>query len=332
MKRLPTGYTDRRAVPDDAGILTKLMNTYGQRVTGSALITEATMLSMMTTPGFSLSDDTRLVFDEDGELAAAGIVFDYGAPHVRVEAWGIVDAAHQGRGLGGTLYAWIVERARKAIGQAPPEARVVLGQNVFENDTAAAAFLAERGFRPTRHFWRMTIQLDDTVAAPRWPEGIRPASIDVESELEESVRAVNEAFRDHYGHVEGSFEERLERTRHRMASDADYDPELNFLARDQGRIAGVCFCQPVSGTDRGAGYVGALGVLRPWRQRGLGLALLLEAFHRFRAAGKRRVHLHVDAESLTGATRLYKKAGMHVDQLNHEYTLELRPGIDLTAH
>jgi ribosomal protein S18 acetylase RimI-like enzyme len=53
-------------------------------------------------------------------------------------------------------------------------------------------------------------------------------------------------------------------------------------------------------------------VLRPWRRRGLGRALLLQAFAAFRERGLARAALGVDAESLTGANRLYESAGMHV--------------------
>jgi hypothetical protein len=36
----------------------------------------------------------------------------------------------------------------------------------------------------------------------------------------------------------------------------------------------------------------------------------------------------VDAESITGAPRLYTRAGMHVDQQFIIYRKELRPGAD----
>jgi mycothiol synthase len=62
----------------------------------------------------------------------------------------------------------------------------------------------------------------------------------------------------------------------------------------------------------GAGWIGAIGVLRPWRQRGLGLALLRHAFGEFYRRGQPRAGLGVDAQNPTGATRLYERAGMHV--------------------
>jgi ribosomal protein S18 acetylase RimI-like enzyme len=53
-------------------------------------------------------------------------------------------------------------------------------------------------------------------------------------------------------------------------------------------------------------------VRRPWRQRGLGLALLLQSFRAFHERGENRVGLGVDSANETGATRLYERAGMRV--------------------
>ena len=64
--------------------------------------------------------------------------------------------------------------------------------------------------------------------------------------------------------------------------------------------------------DPNAGYVGTLGVRRPWRKQGLGEALLLHSFAAFRERGWARGTLGVDAASPTGATRLYERAGMRV--------------------
>jgi mycothiol synthase len=77
--------------------------------------------------------------------------------------------------------------------------------------------------------------------------------------------------------------------------------------------------------------VGTLGVRRPWRRRGVALALLQHSFGEFYRRGLRKAGLGVDASSLTGATRLYRKAGMRSDPA-YQYDLyekELRPGEDL---
>jgi ribosomal protein S18 acetylase RimI-like enzyme len=75
--------------------------------------------------------------------------------------------------------------------------------------------------------------------------------------------------------------------------------------------------------------VNSLSVRRPWRRRGLGLALLQHAFGEFYRRDTMTVALGVDAQSLTGATRLYERAGMHVDRQYAVYEKELRPGREL---
>ncbi len=76
----------------------------------------------------------------------------------------------------------------------------------------------------------------------------------------------------------------------------------------------------------GGGYVAALGVARPWRGKGLGRALLLRTFAEFYARGVPRVTLGVDAESPTGATKLYESVGMSIENAARR----LREGTDMS--
>jgi ribosomal protein S18 acetylase RimI-like enzyme len=62
----------------------------------------------------------------------------------------------------------------------------------------------------------------------------------------------------------------------------------------------------------GGGFVGALAVRKPWRGRGIGMALLRHAFAEFHRRDAPRVSLGVDAYNPSGATRLYERAGMSV--------------------
>ncbi len=71
------------------------------------------------------------------------------------------------------------------------------------------------------------------------------------------------------------------------------------------------------------------GTRRPWRKLGLGLALLHQSFYVFYQRQTRTVKLMVDSRNLTGATRLYERAGMHITQLFYTYEKELRSGQEL---
>ena len=331
MNTLPNGYTSRPATLDDTDFIAELINQHAIRLTGEPYLPAEYLRRYLSMPGLDLETSSQLVFSSSNVLAGFALVMDIQSPYVKISAWGFVPESERGQGIGSAFHAWIVPRAQEAIAKAPEGTRVTVEQSVFGKDKSAQRFLSQHGYQQTRHFWKMTVELEGTPATPIWPEGIVVQTVDLREDLERPLRALNEAFQDHYGHVDGDFEERLERQRHNLENDPDYSPELSFLAMDGDRIAGVCMCSPQSGMDTSVGYVSSLGVLPPWRKRGLGLALLHHAFGAFKQKGKVGAALHVDAQSLTGATRLYEKAGMHVDQLSHEYQLELRAGVNLAT-
>ena len=73
-------------------------------------------------------------------------------------------------------------------------------------------------------------------------------------------------------------------------------------------VAAAALCRD----DRfGGGWVASIGVLEPYRRRGLGMALLQHCFSELYRCGCRKISLGVDAQNPTGATRLYERAGMH---------------------
>jgi mycothiol synthase len=117
--------------------------------------------------------------------------------------------------------------------------------------------------------------------------------------------AIEDAWQDHWGHSPRPFSV----FRERLLEGPRYDPALWRLVWAGDEIAGGTICEP---EHYGMGWVRSLSVRRPWRRQGLGMALLFDAFHRFHERGERRVGLGVDADSPTGATRLYERAGMRV--------------------
>jgi len=175
-----------------------------------------------------------------------------------------------------------------------------------------AEILRGRGYELVRHFFTMEIDLDAEPARPVWPEGIsvrtfRPGE-------EHAVYDVDmEAFQDHWDFFPIPFEDWSDY----FLSSSDFDPELWFLAMDGDEIAGTALC--TSERRPGTGWVNVLAVRRPWRRRGLGTDLLLHAFHELSSRGRKKVDLNVDGENLTGAVRLYERAGMHVAHRDDSY-------------
>jgi ribosomal protein S18 acetylase RimI-like enzyme len=97
-----------------------------------------------------------------------------------------------------------------------------------------------------------------------------------------------------------------------------------MIAWDGDQIAG--FSQ--NRYRKGIGWIGTIGVRRPWLKMGLGLALLQHSFGEFYKRGMMTIGLGVDAENPTGATRLYQKAGMYTAAEYIFYEKELRVGRD----
>jgi GNAT superfamily N-acetyltransferase len=186
----------------------------------------------------------------------------------------------------------------------------------MEADTHAV--LRAQGFELVRHNLRMVIDLDGPPPAPQWPEGIGVRNFVPGQDDRETRLVIRACFRDHWGWVETPFEEELERWQHFMRTDPEFDPGLWFLATHEGRIIGTSLGRLSVEDEPGMGWINAVGVLREWRRHGVAQALLYQTFQGLYDRGRRRIGLGVDAASLTGATRLYEKAGMRPDP-KHEY-------------
>lgn len=256
----------------------------------------------------------------DGSLAAYGELNDQG--HGKLIADGYVHPAHWGRGLGTALARLYDARGHELVARQPEGVRVIVGTGTLAADTAAADLFRAHGYTRVRGFWVMRIDLDAPPPAPEWPEGIGVRTFVPGRDERETFTASDTAFGDHWGHVPGAFDEWLLRTQR-----PDFDPSLWFLAVDEtdgGRIVGIALCS----RRVDLGWVNSLGVLRASRQRGLGVALLRHSFAELYARGERAVGLGVDSQNLTGATRLYQKAGMRVDFETSAFEKVLRDGTD----
>jgi ribosomal protein S18 acetylase RimI-like enzyme len=150
----------------------------------------------------------------------------------------------------------------------------------------------------------MAIDLQEPPPAPHWPEGLEPRPFG-RDHAEKFHNASEEAFAEEWGHRRKTFDEFR---RERMdAPGASLDLWLGVWDGDEIAATMTCDARRFE-----AGWIASIGVCKPWRRRGLGLALLHHAFTEFWRRGERTVALGVDAENPTGATRLYERAGMHV--------------------
>jgi GNAT superfamily N-acetyltransferase len=317
----------RPAAMDDIPPVVEMFNAYSRWQTGKDQHTVEDITNEWHSPGFNLSSDTQLVLNEQGQPVAYMEFWDMGEPHVKFNGWGMVLPDYQRHGIGTYLLNWIEQRSRQAVPAAPTDARVVLHIGTYDKNESANALLTKRGYQHIRSFYRMQIDFNAPPPAPQLPEGMFFRSIQP-GEERVAMRCIYDSFHDHWGFIEEPFDNYAERWLHFIENDKHYDPSLWFMVMDGDQVAGVSLCHDHITEDPEMGWVGSLGVRKASRRHGLGLALLLHSFGEFYRRGKPRAGLGVDASSLTGATRLYEKAGMAVSRKTHLYELELRPGKD----
>lgn len=156
---------------------------------------------------------------------------------------------------------------------------------------------------------------------------VRAPSMDDVQEITELIAACDIAEYGEPDITEGDMPGDFEKWEHWTVKREDFDPTLWFLAFDGDQLAGASLCK----YQVDVGWVDDLGVRRPWRRKGLGLALLHHSFSEFYRRGMRKVGLGVDTQNLTGATRLYKRAGMQPVREYIGYEKELRAGVELST-
>lgn len=245
--------------------------------------------------GVDLEHDTWL-YEEGGVIAGFGWVDPHGEIGISI---GAVHPDWKGRGLGGKLLGRAEERLREKGGLKRVHAIA------FAVDPSAPGLMAAHGYREVRRFYEMMVEHAEPPASPELADGLAIELLDTDA-ARAFHDALDESFQDHWEHHPPAFEDWW--ARHQQAPD--FDPTLWFLIRDGDEIAAVVRNEP---NRNGGGHVGALGVRRPWRGRGLGRALLLHTFGEFYRRGVPRVSLGVDSENPTGATKLYESVGMAVE-------------------
>jgi mycothiol synthase len=289
-----------RATEADSARIAEFLNAITQEQYGESDLTGAEVATW-----FAHDQLEALAAEEDGEIVGYG---DRWREVERDRSWLDV-RAHANRADAGA--ALLAELERRAVPDVDPGA-LSMGY-VTSVDATMRGVFESAGYGSIRASYRMSIALD-TLSAPEWPDAIAVDTFRPEQEA--LVHAAHqEAFRDHWEHKD----ETIEEWRKWMVESPQFDPALWFVARDGEEIAGISLCAVHASGDPEHGFCRVLAVRRPWRGRGLGLALLRHSFVEMHRRGMKRASLGVDAENLTGAVALYERAGMSVERKSHCY-------------
>jgi ribosomal protein S18 acetylase RimI-like enzyme len=267
-----------------------------------------------------------------------------------IRAWGSV----HDRAVGRMLFVHVVDRglpepvARAcsdvlvewAVGQAR-EVGAARGLEVQQIDTGAFAdderqhrWLAASGFERVRTWWQISRPVSPEEAAlvtspQRWSDrGVtfrlvrrRPDDgMPDEDDLRDVHDVLEEAFTDHFNSKPETFDEFV----HRLRVDPGHRWDHWWVAELEERGAPV---GALVATESGTGsYVAYIGVVEAARGRGVAKGLLRTVIADAASRGRDTVGLEVDADSSTGAQRLYRSMGWETSYVTESWHRDVPVG------
>jgi ribosomal protein S18 acetylase RimI-like enzyme len=220
------------------------------------------------------------------------------------------------KGIGTAMLRYLEQHLRQIADRLQAEG-VITGDtprffeaSASDTETGREALLQKEGYSGVRFEHFMSRPLSEPIEITPMPEGleVRPVS-------PEQVRAIwdaaSEAFRDHWGYAEPSEEEYQ-----RFLEDPVTDPSMWMVAWDGDQVAGsvqnFLHRQENEEYHRQRGYTEGISVRRPYRKPGLATALLTRSLQMFKEMGMDEAALGVDSQNLSGAFRVYERAGFRV--------------------
>ena len=290
---LPDRYQLRRPRDADAPAIAGVAAASDAALEAPPTLDLALLRQLWSRPRFDLAVDAWVV-ECDGRVIGYAQVWAEDATHA--SGFALVHPQHLGRGVGDALAGLVEARAaEQATGAAS------LLSATTPADQAAADLLTRRGYRWARRFWQMEVDPRDVPEASG-PPAAQLHELDVERDLPTAHRVLEAAFQDHWEYTPTGYQEFLDQS----VRQASFDPSLWIIAEADGEPVGV-----LHGSEHEErGVVNMLGVVRPYRGRGIASALLRASIAEFRRRGLSRVRLNVDSENPTGAVSLYQRLGM----------------------
>ncbi len=311
MLDLPAGLTARPLHPDDIESIVALLTAAEPFDDTGENENADDLRAWFVNERLDLALDSRVV-SADGEIVGWGTVMDLGDHRDEYSLLldGRVHPEWRGRGIGGAIVRWQLERSGEKHAARHPEmgARFAVG-------TSAAHQRLERlatglGFVPVQYYFTMQRPLTG-LPAPRTIEGIDLVPFDWARD-DEVRRAHNVAFLDHFGTAERD----AYAWQTWFTGQKAFRPELSRLALADGAVVGYALVYEHEADTAATGvreaYLGQIGVLPAGRGRGIAKAAVTAALHASAADGLQRAGLTVDSQNTTGALGLYEALGFEV--------------------
>jgi mycothiol synthase len=318
------GLTWRPLTHDDAEALHALLRA-SEVADKSRFVTSLDEVrQLMADPELSLAVDSLGGVLPDGGLAcfAAVQMRDLAVKRRAVNLFGSVHPEFRRRGLGSAILGWSEKRGVERFDDHRDDLPRFLEVWSDERSTDRRLLFTASGYGPIRYYEEMLRPLSVPIPAAELEGGLRfelwsPA-------LDEAVRlAHNEAFADHWGSQPLGRESWV----HRFVGSPYFRPDLSWSVMDGAEVAGYCLAyhsaEDARASGRMDGWLGQIGVRRPWRKRGIATAIICHVMSEMARAGLDHAVLQVDSDNPSGAAGLYRRLGFATEQREIRWAKEV---------
>ncbi len=302
----------------DARLCTDLWNACFETDGGYRMVEEEWVQELGDPDDDPSRDGVIAIHDDGSPVAVAFVQIPPAAFLWRAAGWGDVRHDYRGLGIGSAVLGWREARAAERLLEMPDDLPKFHWETMYDTRHQQIAFLAERGYRPVRHWFEMIRDLSKPIAPVPLDSSL--ALVAYEPAMAEAVRqANNDSFRDHWG-SQPIPQERWER--HYVGGES-FRADLSAVVLDGDEVVGLLMagCFPHDFEDKGRTEVWAdiIGTRRDYRNQGIASALIVHWMERVAAAGYQYAILGVDSASKTGALGLYERHGFRVDKSSTSY-------------
>ena len=220
---------------------------------------------------------------------------------------GVIRKDWRRKGIGTAVLAFCEARLLEIAGEHPEDCQKYFEVDYSNHQVGLASLAKDFGYQEVRWGYSMDRPIDHPL-----PKVSIPAGLEVRPVTESDYRAIfdaqNEAFRDHWGHVEAT-----EKDYQRFISDPVFNPSLWKVAWAQDQVAGMVlnFVNEKENKEynRKRGYTEYISVRRPYRRQGLARYLLVQSIKMFKEMGMEETALGVDIDNPNHALTLYEGVG-----------------------
>jgi mycothiol synthase len=285
-------------------------------------VTAEEILEELSLPNCDPTSDV-VVASTNGEIHGYGYTYMLHNPggDERCYVFGHVDPRMRRRGIGSLIMDATIRRAHDILRSSHGAGDRFVRADCLESNADARALFERAGLIPVRWFSELARAIDPPLDSTL-PDGV---SIEPWSTHDgEVLRTLkNDAFADHWGSTPTSPDNWKQ-----LTSGFGARLDLSFVAVASETPVGLLLTHryPLDDELIGArqGWIDKLATSREWRGKGVARSLIAHAINAYRTENLTHAALGVDANSQTGANRLYEGLGFTLLRSTVTYSATLR--------